>query len=278
MFSRFAVTVTDVDPGAVPHIEAVIGGAPQELGMPSNIGGISPFTASCGVIESSIVFVFTDVLPDSSQRVCEVAAQEIAHSYGLDHEMLASDPMTYLSYTGARTFQDRLAPCGESAARPCGIAGFTCRDAQNSVALLRERLGARDLVAPQISISAPAEGDLVTPAFTVSVTASDDVAVASAALYVDGEQTGQLAGPGPYEFPTDRDLAPGPHTIDVEASDGRNTARATIHVDVIEGGGERSTGLPGISCSAGGAPGGAAGAAGAIGLALLRRRRRRARA
>jgi hypothetical protein len=87
--------------------------------------------------------VFTDVLPDDARTVCEVIAQEIAHSFGLDHEMLPSDPMTYLDYTGDRTFQNAMASCGEYADRACGINGTTCRRRQNSVALLTERLGAR---------------------------------------------------------------------------------------------------------------------------------------
>ena len=84
----------------------------------------------------------TDVLPDDPRTVCEVIAQEIAHSFGLDHEMLPADPMTYLDYNGDRTFQDRMVSCGEYADRTCGINGSTCRQRQNSVALLKERLGA----------------------------------------------------------------------------------------------------------------------------------------
>src|SRR5262249_52971328 len=89
------------------------------------------------------VFTFTDVLPDDAQTVCEVMAQEIAHSFGLDHEMLPSDPMTYLDYDGDRTFKDEMASCGEYSDRMCGINGTMCRQRQNSVALLKQRLGAR---------------------------------------------------------------------------------------------------------------------------------------
>jgi hypothetical protein len=143
IYAPFDVTVTDVDPGGVPHIEAVIGGAPGDVGLPDNVAGVSPFTSDCSIIERSIVFTFTDVLPDDPQTVCEVMAQEIAHSFGLDHEMLPSDPMTYLDYTGDRTFQDEMASCGEYTDRKCGINGNMCRQRQNSVALLKERLGAR---------------------------------------------------------------------------------------------------------------------------------------
>jgi uncharacterized protein (TIGR03382 family) len=143
MYAAFDVTVTDQDPGDVPHIEALIGGAPGDVGLPDNVAGVSPFTSDCSIIENSIVFTFTDVLPDDPRVVCEVMAQEIAHSFGLDHEMLPSDPMTYLDYSGDRSFQDEMASCGEFADRKCGINGTMCRQRQNSVALLKQRLGAR---------------------------------------------------------------------------------------------------------------------------------------
>jgi hypothetical protein len=44
MFSRWDVTITDVDPGNVPHMEAVFGGGPGSIGMPAGVGGVSPFT------------------------------------------------------------------------------------------------------------------------------------------------------------------------------------------------------------------------------------------
>jgi len=143
IYAPFDVTVTDEDPGDVPHIEAVIGGAPGDVGLPDNVAGVSPFTTDCSTIERSIVFTFTDVLPDDPRTVCEVMAQEIAHSFGLDHEMLPSDPMTYLDYDGERSFQDEMASCGEYSDRKCGINGTMCRQGQNSVALLKQRLGTR---------------------------------------------------------------------------------------------------------------------------------------
>lgn len=143
IYARFDVTVTDQDPGDTPHIEAMFGGSPGDIGLPDNVAGVSPFTTDCSIIEDSIVFVFTDILPDDARVVCEVISQEIAHSFGLDHEMLPSDPMTYLDYTGDRTFQDAMASCGEYSDRACGINGTTCRRRQNSVALLEERIGRR---------------------------------------------------------------------------------------------------------------------------------------
>ena len=67
---------------------------------------------------------------------CEIAAQEIAHAYGLDHEFLCDDPMTYLSGCGRKTFQDRTVSCGEYSARAC-----KCSGQQNSYRALIDRLG-----------------------------------------------------------------------------------------------------------------------------------------
>jgi uncharacterized protein (TIGR03382 family) len=141
IYSKFDVTITDVDPGDVPHIEAVFGGHPNDVGLPDEVAGVSPFTTDCSTIESSIVFTFTDVIPDDAQLMCEIMAQEIAHSFGLDHQMTPSDPMTYLDYDGDREFQNQMADCGEFESRDCGINGSVCRNGQNSVAVLTSRLG-----------------------------------------------------------------------------------------------------------------------------------------
>lgn len=236
MFARWDVTITDQDPGNVPHLEAVFGGSPQNVGMPSGVGGVSPFTYDCGIIENSIVFTFTSVMGNNAQTNCEVMAQEIAHSYGLDHEMLASDPMTYLSYNGKRTFKDQTVSCGEYQNRACGIGGNVCRPNQNSVQLLNQRLGLADLVAPELAITSPADQATVAPAFEVTATATDNVAVAKADLYIDDVLAGSITGPGPYAFSTDAALAEGPHVVRVEASDGKNVQSQTIMVTVRAGG------------------------------------------
>lgn len=233
MFSRWDVIVTDVDPGNVPHIEAVFGGSPQNIGMQAGVGGVSPFTQDCGVIENSIVFTFTNVFPDNPQTICEVMAQEVAHSFGLDHQMLASDPMTYLSYNGKRSFKDQTVSCGEYQNRQCGIGGSVCRPNQNSVQLLGQRLGLADAVAPTMTITFPKDGATVEPGFEVTATAMDNVAVTQAKLIVDGAVVATAPGAGPYAFPTDAMLADGAHSIKVEVTDGKNVQSQTINVTVV---------------------------------------------
>ncbi|HEY5922493.1 MAG TPA: Ig-like domain-containing protein [Kofleriaceae bacterium] len=236
LFSRFDVQIVDTDPGNVPHMEAVFGGSPTQVGMPNNVAGVSPFTLDCVVIENSVVFTFTGAFTFTPREACEIMAQEVAHSYGLDHELLAADPMTYLPYTGNRSFQDTAAQCGESTARVCGINGSTCRQTQNSVALLRERLGpVGDAVAPTMNWSSPSDNATVPPGFEVKTSGADNVAVTGAVLKIDGMQTDMQTGPGPYTFVTSSTLAEGQHTILVEISDGRNIKSETRTVTVKKG-------------------------------------------
>jgi hypothetical protein len=236
LFAPFDVQIVETDPGNVPHMEAVFGGSPTQVGMPNNVAGVSPFTLDCSVIENSVVFTFTGAFTFTPREACEIMAQEVAHSYGLDHELLASDPMTYLQYTGNRSFKDQLVDCGESTVRNCGINGSTCRNKQNSVVLLKERLGtAGDIVAPAMNWASPSDNSTVPPGFEVKASGTDNVAVTGAVLKIDGMQTDMTSGPGPFTFVTSATLADGVHTIVVEISDGKNIKSETRTVTVQKG-------------------------------------------
>src|SRR5262249_46337310 len=143
--------------------------------------------------------------------------------------------MTYLSYNGNRAFQDQTASCGESTQRVCGINGSQCRPNQNSVALLRDRIGVADAVAPTMSWTTPPDKSTVPPGFEVKATGTDNIAVTGAVLKIDGTQVDMMAGPGPYDFVTSATLTEGPHTIIVEISDGHNVQSETRNVTVKKG-------------------------------------------
>lgn len=285
LFQPFGVTVVETDPGNVPHIEAVFGGSPGLLGLPNGVAGVSPFTTDCSIIENSIVFTFTNVIPQDARLACEIQAQEIAHSYGLDHELLASDPMTYLNYNGNRAFQNQTASCGEDVQRACGINGSVCRPNQNSVTLLTERLGTGgqpgDTVAPTVGITSPRNGATVPPGFDLLFEADDNVGISMATLYVDGEAAGSVLQ-APFKFTTSSTLPEGQHTFRVEVTDGANVKSQEITVTVQRGaapppsGGGDDDGGAGGDISGGCSTGGSTGLG--LGLALLglvaRRRRR----
>lgn len=163
LFLRWNVTVTDEDPGDVPHLEAVIAGRPSDLGLTGNIGGIAPFRTDCGIVDGAVVYAFAEQYGDNLRGVCETAAQEIAHAFGLDHQMLCSDPMSYLGGCGPKAFQDVDAPCGEFEERACACGG----DTQNSIALLDARLG----VAGEAPSGGPADSSSPTVEETLGCSA-----------------------------------------------------------------------------------------------------------
>ena len=175
-FSRFNVTVTDVDPGTAPHIEAVIGGRPGLVGLGGSVGGVSPMMDDCSLIETSIVYVFSEQFDDPFVE-CSVAAQEIGHSIGMDHEFLCKDPMTYVYGCGHKTFQDTNASCGESYPRTCMCGGST----QNSVQILTDRLGLAGSTPPPPPTPPPGSGtiDGLSPIDGASVTANTTIEVAA---------------------------------------------------------------------------------------------------
>jgi uncharacterized protein (TIGR03382 family) len=301
MFAPFNVIVSDVaPPPGTRHIESLFGGTaadalPAAQVPPPNQGvilGVSPFTTDCSIIEDSIVFTFAASavqVGQSMREIAEIAAQEIAHSFGLDHVLNASDPMTYLPYNGNRSFKAGAVSCGEDQPRQCGLVlqGFpACRPNQDSVALLTERLGPgglpTDTTPPTVSINAPRDNDIVPPGFDVYAAANDNIAVTSVELYID-DLLIDSATSTPYTFSTPTSLALGGHEVTIIATDGQQQAIQTINVIVDDdadpvdppppgGNGDDGDNVVIGGCSAGG--GGGAGLFLAFALIGLVRRRR----
>ncbi len=188
-FARFHVVVSDIEPAGGDFVEAMIGGSPDQIDMPWGVGGVAPFDPyGCSVISGAVVYAFADVYQggyDWTRAVCETATQEIAHAFSLDHQLLASDPMTYLDYDGDRSFKDEYVPCGEYEPRECACSGAN----QNSVQMLFEQLGAADgtepppppddLAPPTVEIVSPGDAEQLAANATIEIVAeaTDDVAV-----------------------------------------------------------------------------------------------------
>lgn len=187
-YARFNVQITDVDPAADTHIEAVVGGSASDLGYASNVGGVSPF--NCGVISRSIVYVFSRAY-GSVRGECEAVAHEIGHSLGLEHEYLCQDPMTYLGGCGSKSFQDQTVQCGTSAPVNCQCGEST----QNTVDKLLSNVGPAPVepgtpttpvtdAPPTVTFTSPAAGASYARGATVSIraTALDDQALSEVKL------------------------------------------------------------------------------------------------
>jgi hypothetical protein len=141
MFKRYDVVVTDKRPAERGYVLTVIGGTPSLVGHANAVSGLAPFNSEA--IEDPIVLVFSRTLQENTRGICETAAMEIAHTYGLDHEFNCKDPMTYLPACGAKQFQDADVRCGEKKARDCADGKPT----QNSHQRLLDHLGARRVAA-----------------------------------------------------------------------------------------------------------------------------------
>lgn len=254
LYAPFNITVTDVDPGNTPHDEAVVCGDGAMAGF-AGAGGVAPF--SCGVIPNAITFTFAETLGNDPQLIAEVVGQESAHAWGLDHEFLCEDPMTYLSGCGPKTFQNVDAQCGEFNPRACSCGGNT----QNSYQWIIDTWGAAvpDNAPPTATITYPSDGDVFTPGaeFEITVDVSDDVQVAQVTLFVDGAEQGSDAsspfGPWPVS-----NIPEGSYAFYIEAEDvaGNVTQSATVNIDVTADGEPPPSG-DGSGDSGGGGSGGA---------------------
>jgi len=113
----FDITVIDVAPAcAGPFWEIAVAGEPEEIGQPSTVAGVAPF--SCGVIPNAPGFAFANIHSDML-ALCWTVVHEFAHLLGADHELRASDPMTYLTGCLPKRFAAAAAECGEGVPRAC---------------------------------------------------------------------------------------------------------------------------------------------------------------
>ena len=247
-FSAFNVNITTTDPGTANHFEIMIAGSPGDLGMSAGIGGISPFSCST-YIDNSLVFDFAAVWQGSVEEMCSTAAQEIAHSFALDHTTVASDPLTYFGYTKRRYFQSVPEQCGSDCVNgvspsgssctgtpaqnhPCTCSGVT-GSMQNPTAIMTGLFGAGAPVLPDVKITKPLSGAAVQPSFPVVATATDISGINHVELRVDNVLVLTVTST-PYVFNAPATLAPGAHHVEVTAYNMHNVAQKTA-IDVYIG-------------------------------------------
>jgi MYXO-CTERM domain-containing protein len=194
-FAQFNVEIVETEPPSnVRYVEHVVGGRPQDVGLPNGVGGVAPIdNFNCGIIDVAINYTFAEVYGGDVQSICETAAQEIAHSFSLDHAFFCPDPMTYLGGCGDKTFQNSERNCGEFEPRQCNCNRAT----QNSVRIMLEKLGANggggvepppvDPTPPAVSITSPANNAtlLENSTIVITATASDNLAIANTVLNWD---------------------------------------------------------------------------------------------
>lgn len=224
-YAPFDVVITDEDPGKKPHFEAIVAGRPQDAGFHTGIGGVAPF--SCGVINNAITYTFADVYNGNVAQICWTISQESAHAFGLDHEFLCKDPMTYLTSCGLdKIFQDNDSRCGEYSPRDCLCGTQT----QNSFQRIKAQFGPSVPTPPDVTILEPVEGQEVSPGFEIRADADDDVAVSRAELWINGHKVASDAEP-PWIFEAPQDVGQGRLIVEVRAVDNFDAVGTdSIHV------------------------------------------------
>ena len=214
-YAPYNVTVTDVRPPSTQsYFENLVGGKGSDLRADlQNAGGVSPFT--CGEIPNAITYTF-DVYGPDALSLCWTAAQETAHAFGLDHEYLTKDPMTYLQGELPKRFRDVDSPCGTFSMMPCQCG----RTKQNSYRMIVGLLGpTANPIPPEVSISYPTADKKTQPGFTVRAKATDTVRVEKVEVYIDGALAGMATTPVTdiFDVATSRDIAQGSHQMEVRA-------------------------------------------------------------
>jgi MYXO-CTERM domain-containing protein len=236
VFSRFNIVVTDDDPGAAEHMEAMVAGYGSQVGADPGVLGFAPFVCSYGYIPRSISYTFANDNyygggGGDVDEICATVAQEAAHTWGLDHEILNSDPMTYAPYSGRRQFADQLIQCGEypGQTHTCGCSNT--QQQQNSVQRIADRFGMGAPSPPEMTITEPEDGAQVDPGFVVRAEANESLQRAE--LYVDNILVATLTN-GPYAFNAPEDLGEGGHRVEVRGYDVFGTPGTTF-INVIIG-------------------------------------------
>lgn len=228
IYSPFDVTITTTDPGDADHFEVMVGGSSTDIGV-NGAGGVAPFI-SCAVSppDNVISFVFAET-SSNINYLSGAVAQETAHVFGLDHELDASDAMTYLELGSAKHFTTGAAPCGEELANPrqcwCGD------DTQDSYQFLMDMFGPQIPTAPTVTITEPVEGAWVHPGFVVRATIESQ-STATTVIDVNG-QPGAVGGTTSIIGNAPDDLPDGEHELVVTSTNASGlSGSATITVNV----------------------------------------------
>ncbi len=244
-FRPFNIDIVTADPGNTSHFEVMIGGTSTQLNSQlTNAGGVAPFIGCDATDNNAISFVFAGQSADINY-LCGAVAQEASHVWGLDHELDADDPMTYLDLGSLKRFQNSNPQCGEELGSPrgCQCGGNT----QNSFTYLRDTFGLSPTLGDTtLTITKPRDGQWVAPSFPIAGVIETALSMAHGALSYDGAQTESFGAGMILAWNAPTTLAPGAHTIKLEVTDTADRpATASISVKVM------ATCAAGTACASG---------------------------
>lgn len=213
VYAPFQIDVVTTPPLVGDYTEHMVAGSAQTLGQPAGTLGVAPF--ACGYLPNATSFTFADTVGANVEALCWTAAQEIAHSFGLDHKFDARDAMTYLEGDGTRKrFVNAAGPCGEQRERAC-----LCGDAQqNSFTTLAGLFGTQATLQPEVSMMTPRAEATIAPGFALEAVAVSAVGVASVAFFINDRPLVTLYAP-PFRFVAPKQLYKGKHRVAAVVTD-----------------------------------------------------------
>lgn len=223
-YAPWDVAIVTDEPATGSYLEVMVAGTPTMAGLAANTLGVAPLTSNCSPIASGIAFAFANAHPAGAAQIeelCTTVIHEAGHLYGLDHEYLCKDAMTYLSGCSAKVFVNRTTACGEfedRGPRPC-----KCGATQNSFVKLTSEIGPGTApAAPTVELVAPAEGATVTSRFTVFATVTSLRPIIEMQLWINGWPWVGVPGKdvaAPYQLATPADLPDGVLALEVRTRD-----------------------------------------------------------
>jgi MYXO-CTERM domain-containing protein len=143
VFAAYQIRVVEVDPGTASHFEVKFAGRPTDIGENQNFIGVAPPGCSTTYMDNGLVFVFAVRIKETYglgtscegscvEKMCWTAVQELGHVWqGMDHVIVADDPMTYLPTSTRKYFQDVDAQCGSDCRNGFSPDGLMCTGTSN---------------------------------------------------------------------------------------------------------------------------------------------------
>jgi hypothetical protein len=239
VYAPYNVEVTDVDPGeSVVHHEAIVAGFASDIGWQGALG-VGSVRGDCQAINNGISFTFANQIPDV-EFMCATVAQESAHTFGLEHVLECTDPLTYLGGCGRKYFRNVASVCGEELAAPRSCA---CSGRQNSHVRFLDLFGYSDtpMEAPTTTLSSPADGETVNDGFAILASAAAQRGVSIAEFWLNGYLWGTVDDfdfanqGGTYQLTVPGDVPDGRIDIEVRVYNDLQTEYGTATATVQKG-------------------------------------------
>lgn len=222
--------VTDPPSPGVDHVEVMIAGLPEEVGLPAELLGIAPY-GDCAPIEYGLAFVFGNqwdigAEPGLAFEQCYQTLHQVGRLWGLEPTAECRDAMRLTGDAcDVRPWYTRmeLATTG------------SCRTMQDAHAELLDVLGAGAAPPPPgVAITAPADGARVDE-IEVSASIEPGRPLDRVELWIDGELADSVAGADSVTLRGG--AAEGEHVVEVRAFDDYDRmGGAAIELTRVDGG------------------------------------------